>query len=486
LTTALPDLVVLVAYMAGVVLFGLWTGRGQRGAADYMLGGRDLPWWAILLSIVATETSTVTFLSIPGFAFTNDFTWIQLAAGMLVGRLLVVFLLLPSYFSGEIYTAYDLLQRRFGGATAQAASLLFIVTRSLADGLRLFLTAIVLQELSGLPLAWAVVVVGLATVVYTFFGGMKAVVWTDAIQFVVYMLGAGVALALLISRLPGGLEELVSVAAASGRLQALDLGFSLTEPYVLWAGLIGGAFLTFGSHGADQLMVQRYLCARTERDAARALATSGVVVLAQFAFFLFIGVALFVFYQAFPPQTPFDRADRVFARFIIDELPTGVLGLVLGAVFAAAMSTLSSSLNSSATALANDFYRPLAGGGRSSSHLLRVTRAFTVLFAAVQVAVALSGQLMSRTVVENVLTIAGFTTGITLGVFLLGLFAPRTSQRAALAAFGLGLLAMSVIAFATPLAWPWYTLTGSATTFALGILAGRIWPAADMVTSASQ
>jgi SSS family transporter len=477
LTTSLPDLVVIVAYMTGVVLFGLWIGRGQRGAADYMLGGRDLPWWGILLSIVATETSTVTFLSIPGFAFTRDFTWIQLAAGMLIGRLLVVALLLPHYFTGEIFTAYDVLQRRFGGATAQAASLLFIVTRSLADGLRLFLTAIVLQELSGLPLPWAVVVVGVATVIYTFFGGMKAVVWTDAIQFVVYMLGAGVALGVLIARLPGGWEELFAVAAASDKLRAVDLGFSLTQPYVLWAGLIGGAFLTFGSHGADQLMVQRYLCARNERDASRALATSGLVVLAQFAFFLLVGVALFVFYQAFPPATPFDRADRVFARFIIEELPTGVLGLVLGAVFAAAMSTLSSSLNSSATALANDFYRPLVGAAASSSHLLRVTRAFTVLFAGVQVAVALSGQLMSRTVVENVLTIAGFTTGITLGVFLLGLFAPGIGQRAALTAFVLGLLVMSLVAFATPLAWPWYTLTGSATTLSLGLLAGRIWPA---------
>jgi Na+/proline symporter len=227
-------------------------------------------------------------------------------------------------------------------------------------------------------------------------------------------------------------------------------------------------------------MVQRYLCARGERDAARALATSGLVVLVQFAFFLLIGVALFVFYQVYPPAVPFDRPDRVFARFIIDELPPGLLGLVLGAVFAAAMSTLSSSLNSSATAAANDFYRPLAGSGTSSRHLLRVTRAFTVVFALVQVAVAISGQWMSRTVVENVLTIAGFTTGITLGVFLLGLFVPRTSQRAALAGFGLGLLVMGVVAFATPLAWPWYTLTGSTATFLLGLAATRVWPAPDM------
>jgi SSS family solute:Na+ symporter len=479
LNIPLPDLLVIVAYITGVVLFGLWIGRGQRGVADYMLGGRDLPWWGILLSIVATETSTVTFLSIPGFAFTGDFTWIQLGVGFLIGRLLVVAFLLPQYFAGECFTAYDVLHRRFGGTTAQAASLLFIITRSLSDGLRLFLTAIVLQEISGLSLEWAVVLVGLTTVVYTFFGGMKAVVWTDAIQFVVYMLGAGVAFAILVARLPGGWEQLFTVAAAEGKLRAIDVSLSLSNAYVLWAGLIGGAFLTFGSHGADQMMVQRYLCARNQRDAARALATSGFVVLFQFALFLMIGVGLFVFYQVFPPDVPFDRADRVFAHFIVEELPSGVLGLVLGAVFAAAMSTLSSSLNSSATATVNDFYRPLFGRGASSSRLLQLTRSFTVVFAVVQVGVAISGQWLSKTVVENVLTIAGFTTGITLGVFLLGLLVPGASQRAALTGFGLGLLIMSAVAFGTSLAWPWYTVVGSNATLGIGFLASRIWPSVE-------
>ncbi len=308
---------------------------------------------------------------------------------------------------------------------------------------------------------------------------MKAVIWTDAIQFVVYMLGAGVAFAILVARLPGGWEQLFAVAAAEGKLRAIDLSLSLSNAYVLWAGLIGGAFLTFGSHGADQMMVQRYLCARNQRDAARALATSGFVVLFQFALFLLIGVGLFVFYQVFPPDVPFDRADRVFARFIVEELPSGVLGLVLGAVFAAAMSTLSSSLNSSATATVNDFYRPLFGRGASSSRLLQLTRSFTVVFAVVQVGVAISGQWLSKTVVENVLTIAGFTTGITLGVFLLGLLVPGASQRAALTGFGLGLLIMSAVAFGTSLAWPWYTVVGSSATLGIGSLASRIWPSVE-------
>jgi SSS family transporter len=476
LTVGATDLVVIVVYLAGVVLFGLWMGRGQRGAADYMLGGRDLPWWGLLGSIVATETSTVTFLSIPGFAFSRDFTWIQLGVGFLIGRLLVVAILLPQYFAGECYTAYDVLHRRFGGATARAASLLFILTRSLADGLRLFLTAIVLQEMSGLSLFWAVVLVGLTTVVYTFFGGMKAVVWTDVVQLVVYLVGAGAALALLLDRLPGGWQQLLAVAASAGKLRAIDVTLSFTDPYVLWAGLVGGAFLTFGSHGADQLMVQRYLCARSQRDAAKALATSGVVVVAQFALFLLIGVGLFVFYQVFPPDVPFDRPDRVFARFIVSQLPTGLLGLVLGAVFAAAMSTLSSSLNSSATAAVNDFYRPLFGSAASARRLMSLTRVLTVFFAVVQMGVALSGQWLSQTVVESVLTIAGFTTGITLGVFLLGLLVPRASQRTALVAFGLGLLFMGGFAFATPLAWPWYTVVGSTITLLVGLLGARLWP----------
>jgi SSS family transporter len=312
--------------------------------------------------------------------------------------------------------------------------------------------------------------------VYTFVGGMKAVVWTDVIQFVVYVLGAVVAFALLVARLPGGWGELVATGTAAGKFHWLDLSTALDSPYTLWAGLIGGMFLTFGSHGADQLMVQRYLCARSRGEAARALWTSGIVVLAQFAFFLLIGVGLFAFYSAFPPAVAFDRPDRVFIRFIVEQLPHGVIGLVAGAVFAAAMSTLSSSLNSSATALVTDFYRPLARPDASPLHLLRVTRGFTLFFGLVQMLVALGGPMLSQTVVEAVLIIAGFTTGITLGVFFLGIFTRRVGQSAALAGLVLGLGVITVVAFGTRLAWPWYTLVGSLSTFGFGLLASLVWP----------
>lgn len=466
----------LGVYLLGSVALGLWAGRGQRGPADYMVGGRDIPWWALLFSIVATETSTVTFLSIPGFAYGRDLTWLQLPMGFVLGRVLVVLLLLPHYFAGTYFTAYEVLHRRFGGATERTASVLFMATRTLADGLRLFLTAIVLQEMTHLPLAWAVVITGLSTIVYTVFGGMRAVVWTDVAQFFVYVLGAAVAFGVLLGRIPGGWGELATAAGAAGKLRVFDFRFSLTEPYVFWAGLLGGLFLTIGSHGADQLMVQRYLCARSLREAGRALWLSGLVVLAQFAFFLLIGVGLHEFYRLHPPAAAFDRSDRVFARFIVEEMPPGVLGLVLGAVFAAAMSTLSSSLNSSATAAVHDCYRPLLRPTASPAHLLRAGRAFTVAFGIAQIGVGIAGQWLSESVVASVLTIAGFSTGIVLGVFFLGIFTLRVSQRAALVAMALGLLGMTLVAFGTTLAWPWYALVGSLGTFAIGLLASRVWP----------
>jgi SSS family solute:Na+ symporter len=478
------DLLVLGAYLAGVVGFGLWIGRHQKGVADYMLGDRDVPWWGLLFSIVATETSTVTFLSVPGFAWARDFTFLQLPIGYMLGRLLVVVFLLPHYFAGEYFTAYEVLRKRFGGPVGQAASLLFVVTRSLADGLRLFLTAIVVQEISGLSLPLSIALVGVTTIVYTFAGGMKAVIWTDVIQFAVYVAGAVVALVVLVDRLPGGLPRLLAEGAAAGKFRWIDTSLSLASPYTLWAGVIGGMFLTLGTHGADQMMVQRYLCARSRREAARALLASGLVVFVQFAFFLAIGVGLFVFYGVFPPAQPFDRPDRVFVRFIVDQLPTGVVGLVAGAVFAAAMSTLSSSLNSSATAVVTDFLRPRSRGATSAGQLLRVTRGSTLVFGAIQMLVALAGPLASRTVVESVLTIAGFTTGIILGVFFLGIFTTRVGQEAALAGLVLGLATVSAIAFGTRLAWPWYTLVGSLATFAFGAAASLLLPAREAPAAA--
>ncbi len=470
------DLAVLAAYLLGVVTLGLWLGRGQRDVSDYLLGGRNLPWWALLLSIVATETSTVTVLSVPGIAFDPDggsLVFLQLTFGYILGRFVIVFLFLPHYFRGTLFTAYQVLQRRFGGATRQAASALFLLARNLADGLRLYLTAIVLQHVLGLDLWLCIAVMGLATIAYTFLGGMKSVVWNDCVQFVVYMAGGVLAAAVILDKLPGGWTQLSEFATAEGKFRLLDFSFDLTRPYTFWAGLFGGLFLALATHGTDQLIVQRYLAARSQREAGRALALSGLIVCGQFALFLFVGVGLACFYHLNPPAEAFASNDEVFARFIVDHLPVGVgiVGVLLAAVFAAAMSTLSSSLNSSAAAAVNDFYLPLRKEKPSAKHLLRVSRGLTVVFGLIQIGVGIVGQGISESVVQDVLAIAGFTAGPILGVFFLGVLTPRVSQRGALIGLIGGLTVLTTLRFATDLAWPWYAIVGSSATFTIGWLA---------------
>ncbi|HEX2463351.1 MAG TPA: sodium/solute symporter [Thermoanaerobaculia bacterium] len=466
------DLAILAAYIAGTIALGILLGRRAPSAEQYTLGGREQSWLLILLSIVATETSTVTFLSIPGFAYGRDLTWLQIAFGFLIGRVIVAHLLLPLFFSGAFVTAYEVLNARFGGVVQRAASVLFVSTRTLADGLRLYLTAIVVQEMTGWPLAVAVTVAGVAAVLYTWYGGLRAVLWTDAAQFAIYVAGALAALWILVERAPGGVGGILDRAAAAGKLRVFDLSLDLSEPYALLAGLVGGIFITLGSHGVDQMMVQRYLSARSLGDARRALVASGFVVVVQFALFLFLGLALWSFYTDHPPATAFDRSDRVFVRYILDQLPVGLVGLLLGAIFAAG---LSGSLNSCAATAARDLWRPFVGAGASDQRELAVTRAMTVAFGAAQIAVAIGGRWLEASVIEAVLGIAGFTSGIVLGIFFLGMFARRVGQRAAMIGLIAGFAGMTTIYFASDLAWPWYPLAGSAMTFAAGWAASFIW-----------
>ena len=475
------DATLLLVYLLGSVALGVWLGRGQKTAADYMLGGRDLKWWIVLVTIVATETSTVTYLSTPSKSYTGDLTFIQLPIGYVIGRIVVAFWLLPKYFAGEIFTAYEILELRFGGKVKRAASVLFLVTRTLADGLRLFLTAVVLQELTGLSMNGSILVTGIVTLVYTAFGGMKAVVWTDVIQFFLKVGGAIAAFIALLYKLPGGFDELLRVGAEANKLRAFDLSFDLANPHTLWAGVVGGAVLSVGTHGVDQLMVQRYLCAKSERHARIALVSSGFVVMAQFALFLMLGVGLFAFYRMHQPGVLLAK-DHEFTSFIVDHLhePPGLLGLVLGAVFAAAMSVLSGSLNSSATTFVKDIWVPLFAKDATQEKQLLTTKAATVLFGCLQMGVAVAGQGFQKTVIDNVLTIASITTGVILGVFLLGSCSKRPNQRDALIGAVVGLTVVLVLHFAKwpiTIAWPWYALVGSTTTLLVGLTAagaGRV------------
>ena len=470
-----------------MVALGLWMGRDQKDLSQYLLGGRDLPWWAILGSIVATETSTATFLSVPGIAFAadGDMRFLQLAAGFVVGRMMVATVLVPLFFRGKLFTAYQVLEQRFGGASKRAASLLFLVTRNLGDGLRLFLAGIALEKVLGLDLNACIAVIGIATIVYTFFGGMKAVIWSDCIQFVVYMTGGILSLTILIRMFPGGWGQLFAFAEETGRLQVFDFrlassdGFSVwSETYTFWSGLIGGAVLTLGTHGTDQMFVQRYLSARSVHDAQRAVVASGFIVLVQFALFLLLGVALACYYTVIDPQV-FERNDEVFAAFIVEHLPVGLVGVTLAAVFAAAMSTLSSSLNSSAAAATADFYQPWAARMQrnvSPTKLLSISRRFTVVFGIVQIVIGIGASYLSQSVVSDALAIAGFTAGILLGVFALGMFARTSHGRGALIGMLIGIATLSWVKFATEIAWPWFAIIGATATFTSGYLASRLIP----------
>jgi SSS family transporter len=491
------DAAILVAYLLAVMVLGMWLGRGQRDAASYLLGSRNLPGWAVLFSIVATETSTVTFLSIPGLAYNPDggnLLFLQLMVGYVLGRILVVFLLLPHYFRGELFTSYQVLDQRFGGATKQAASLLFLVTRNLADGLRLFLTAIVLRQAIGADLWICVTVVGLITIVYTVAGGMKSVVWTDCVQFFVYMGGAVVAGVIILAcvgaksteplqwleNVPHGWARLNEFAHQYDKFRLFDFTFDLSRPYTFWSGLIGGLFVSLATHGTDQLMVQRYLAARSQPQAGWALALSGLVVCGQFALFLLIGVGLACFYDLFSPEISFRSNDQVFAAFIVRYLPVGVTGIIVAAVFSAAMSTLSSSLNSSATAAVNDFYVPWQKSERSHLHILWVSRGLTVFFGLTQMGIAIAGQMIGRSVVESVMAIASFTAGVILGVFFLGVISRQATQTAAMVGLLVGLTVTAGIVFGTNVAWPWYAVVGSSVTFTTGWIVARLMPREDV------
>jgi solute:Na+ symporter, SSS family len=493
------DLAVIVAYIVGTVAFGAWVSRAQDNVKDYFVSGRTVPWWAIMGSIVATETSTVTFISVPGYAFAGNFTFLQLVFGYLIGRLVVSVLFVPAYFRGELLTVYQLLGQRFGTGLKRLASGLFLVTRSLSDGFRLFATglvlAAVLRAMPGVEAAFqdalpgvdpgysvllvSVLLIGVATIAYTYLGGMTAVIWTDVIQLAIYLIGAIVAAVVLLDRIPGGWAQVVDTGRAADKFRVLDFTLDLTRGYTFWSGVIGGAFLTTATHGTDQMMVQRYLCSRNARDARAALLTSGVVVLAQFALFLTIGAMLYTYYAGAPQELASItgngrvQTDRVFPLFIVSHMPPGLMGLVVAAIFAAAMSTLSSSLNSSAAAAVSDFYIPLTAGARSDGHYLAVSRGLTAAWGAVQIAVALVAIGVSTRVVDEVLGIASFTNGVILGMFLLGTFT-RAPQGSAAIGVGAGVIVMLAVKLLTAVSWQWYVLIGSVVTLAAGGLAGAL------------
>lgn len=466
------DLMVLVAYLVATTAWGAWLGRGQQSGTDYFLGSRSLPWGAVMLSVVATETSTLTFLSIPGVAYLGSMTFLQLTLGYLAGRIVVAAVLLPAYYRGELATAYQLLESRFGLGARRFTSAVFMLTRLLADSVRLFATAIPLALITGWPYPASIAVIGVLTVVYTYYGGIKAVVWVDAVQMGIYLLGAIITVAALQAMVPGGWPAILSSADTAGKLQIIDWSVNFSVPYTLWAGVLGGGFLSMASHGTDQIIVQRLLTCRNLRSSQKALVGSGVAVMVQFLIFLMVGVGLWAFYQG----RPFERSDEIFARFIVDQLPSGVTGLLIAGVFAAAMSSLSSSINSLASATAYDYWAPLVGASRDEARILKAGKRFTLVWAALLVAGAVIFIPLSRetSAVEVALGVASLVYGGLLGAFALGVLTRRPGQVAAMIGMvaGIGGMTLVWIFRRDVVAWPWFVPIGTLMTFAVGWTAG--------------
>lgn len=492
------DLVVLIVYLIGTTLLGVWLGRGQKDARDYFVGNSSLPWWAILFSVVATETSALTFISIPGLAYIGNFTFLQVAAGYLVGRIVIAFTLLPRYYQGELVTAYALLQRRFGVAMRRFASVVFMVTRAFGDSVRIFATAIPIALILGpmLPESIAryvtplsILILGVFTLIYTFHGGMRAVVWTDVLQTGVYLLGGFAAVYLIGQGIPGGWGAAMDTARAAGKLQLIDTYAGIDRPHTIWAGLLGGAFLSMASHGADQIIVQRLLASNHLPDARKALIGSGIAVIAQFTLFLFIGIGLYSFYGAETFAVP----DQIFPKFIVEVMPPGLTGLVIAAILAAAMSTVSGSLNSLSAATTHDLFLPLTGRRADDPDTLRIGKLFTLVWAVILIGGALLYRAQGTPVVVIALSIASFTYGGLLGTFFLGMLWRRAMQRDAITGLAVGITAMTFIVFAarisalapdlapvlrpfTGIAWPWYVLIGTTITMGVGILSSFTHP----------
>ena len=478
------DLAVIAVYLAGVTWFGARFRGSQHSLKDYFLGGRTAPWWAIALSIVAAETSTLTVIGTPPLSFQGDFGFLQVVLGYLLARVAISILFLPAYFRGELFTAYELMRRRFGERVRKLTAATFLMLRALAEGVRVFAISIVVSIILGTGETVSIAAILCLTLFYTYEGGMQAVIWTDVAQMALYVAGGVLSLAAILREIPGGWTQVVAIAGPLGKFQVFD--FRLGPPavffarnYSFWAGILGGCFLATASHGTEQLMVQRLLSARNQRDSRTALLSSWVLVAAQFTLFLTIGVCLYAFYSLHRLQAP-AVLDRIYPLFVWNALPRGVAGLVMAAILAAAMSNLSAALNALASTTVIDFLggaglRPARGRPEACpTSSVALARMVTLAWGAILFGVALLARHWGS-VLQTGLSIASVLYGSLLGVFLLGALTQRVGETAAIFGMAAGLAAMLYVRFFTSIAFTWYVLIGTSVTFAAGLAASLLW-----------
>ncbi|MEO7652332.1 MAG: sodium:solute symporter [Bryobacteraceae bacterium] len=475
------DLAIVALYLIGITIFGARFRHGQRSLKDYFLGGRTAPWWAISLSIVSAETSTLTIIGTPALSYGGNLGFLQIVFGYLLARVVISLLLLPHYFRGEMFTAYELMRRRFGERIRALTAGTFLVARALAEGVRVFAISLVISIVLDTGEIASIVLIVALTLFYTFEGGMTAVIWTDVIQMTLYVLGAILSLVVILQKVPGGWAHVVAVAEPLGKFQIFDFRFAFTSEffsrtYTFWAGILGGCFLTTASHGTDQLMVQRLLSARNEAESRKALLASWIVIFFQFSLFLGIGIILFVFYSDshLAPPRP---ADRIYPQFIWQYLPTGAAGLIIAAILAAAMANISAALNSLASTSVVDFIKPMMaarGVVLEESRALRFARIATLGWGVVLLGIGILARQWGS-VLEAGLAIASIPFGALLGVFLLGVLTKSVQENHAIVGLVTGLATMTFVRFGTSIAWTWYVLIGSCVTFGVGCLAAGLF-----------
>jgi SSS family transporter len=464
------DLAIIALYLVGITLFGLRFRKRQRSLRDYFLAGRDIPWWAIALSIVAAETSTLTIISIPGLAYDTNLTFLQVVMGYVVGRVVISFVLLPQYFRGDLYTAYELIERRFGRGLRSVTAGLFLLTRAAAEGVRIYAVSIVVSIALGTGEVASIAIITVLTLIYTFEGGLAAVIWTDVVQTAIYVGGTLVGLVTILHLVPGGWTAIHAAAANAGKLQVFDFSTNFWLPYSFWAGVIGGTFFITASHGTDQLIVQRLLAARGQRQSTIALMSSGVAILLQFALFLMVGIMLWAFYRV--PSANFGKPDRIYPTFIVSQMPHGISGLLIAAILAAAMSNLSAALNSLSSSTIMDFVLRLRPQTDERARM-RLSRLATFFWAMLLFGLAVLALHKVGRVVEVGLQIASVAYGAMLGVFLLGVLTRKTNQRGAMVGmlFGFGL---ELYLWRTHVPWTWWVLIGTIVTFTVGYTASLL------------
>lgn len=463
------DYLIIILFLIGVALFGIFKGGKQRTVEDYFLGSKNIPWWAVCFSIVAAETSTLTFISIPGLAYLANLNFLQVTFGYLIGRIIIAKYFLPSYFNGELSTAYEFLEKRFGYKTRSFSSIVFMFTRTAADGVRLFATAIPLKLMLGIDYSYAIIIIAVISLMYTITGGMKGIIWVDVLLMFIYLGGALLSLYFLIYQfLPDGFNSIILAAQPENKLNVINLNFgnSLAEffskPYTLPSGILGGAFLSMASHGTDQLIVQRLLSIKNLKEARKAIVGSGIVVILQFVIFMLVGAALFAYYGKLNI-----RSDEIFPKFIIENIPSPFSGVIIAGLFAAAMSTLAGSISALSSSTMLDIFQAFKKN-RDVKNDLKISRLFTIFWAVMLIFAALIFMNSPQTVVELALSIASFTYGGLLGTFMLGLFVKRAKQEDAIAAFTGGIFIMVTVISLKLTAWTWYTIIGVTATILLG------------------